>query len=178
MDIDLEFMRFRTMRSTGGGDYELKKDDLGFYRYTLLPVPDAAAALGDQPTPIPEVAIKKGIAAAAAPTDTGVKFTSDLLRSGVNKLNDKTFSLLADRFAAAGVDQKIFKKILESTAGEVSNFAMDIFLPQSTADVALGAAFPLVDIPKAARKAAGMTAGTLYTTQLTTPSEPRTKEAQ
>ena len=176
MDIDLEFMRFRTMRSTGGGNYELKKDDLGFYRYTLLPVPDAAAALGDQPTPTPEVAIKKGIAAAAAPTDTGVKFTSDLLRSGVNKLNDKTFSLLADRFAAAGVDQKIFKKILESTAGEVSNFAMDIFLPQSTADVALGAAFG--PISKPARKAAGAVAGTVLGSEVTTPSKLLINEAQ
>lgn len=111
MDADLEFMKFRTMRFFNSGDYELKKDDLGFYRYTLLPVPDDAAALGDQPTPTPEATIKKGIAAATAPVDTGVKFTSDLLRSGVNKLNDKTFSLLADRFAAAGVDQKIFKDI-------------------------------------------------------------------
>jgi len=176
MDIDLEFMRFRTMRSTGGGDYELKKDNLGFYRYTLLPVPDESAALGEQPTPTPEVAIKKGIAAATAPIDTGVKFTSDLLRSGVNKLNDKTFSLLADRFAAAGVDPKISKKILESTAGEASNFAMDIFLPQSTADVALGAAFG--PISKPARKAAGTVAGTVLGSEVTTPSKLLINEAQ
>jgi|APGre2960657404_1045060.scaffolds.fasta_scaffold17477_2 hypothetical protein len=176
MDADLEFMKFRTMRFFNSGEYELKKDNLGFYRYTLLPVPEDAVALGDQPTPTPEVAIKKGIAAATAPIDTGVKFTSDLLRSGVNKLNDKTFSLLADRFAAAGVDPKISKKILESTAGEASNFAMDIFLPQSTADVALGAAFG--PISKPARKAAGAVAGTVLGSEVTTPSKLLINEAQ
>jgi hypothetical protein len=169
MDADLEFMKFRTMRFFNSGEYELKKDNLGFYRYTLLPMPDDAAALGEQPTPTPEIAIKKGIAAATAPVDTAVKFTSDLLRSGVNKLNDKTFSLLADRFAAAGVDPKISKKILKSTAGEVSNFAMDIFFPRNTFDVALGTAFG--PLSKPARKVAGAAAGTLLTSGLAIPDE-------
>ncbi len=91
-------------------------------------------------------------------------------------MNDNTFSLLADRFAAAGVDPKISKKILESTAGEASNFAMDIFLPQSTADVALGAAFG--PISKPARKAAGAVAGTVLGSEVTTPSKLLINEAQ
>lgn len=148
MDIELEFQRYRNMKRIGG-EYNMAADKLGFIRYTpILPVPAEEVALGDQPTPTPEEAIKKAIS-----------IGPETIKNGLIKVNNMTFDMVERKMIDSGLDEKSVKKIMKSIKSgqeEVVNTVYDIMVPQTPEDIALTAAVgPVAKLRKPAAAVAG-----------------------
>lgn len=150
MDYELEYLKYRNFRQLGG-EFDFKQDADGFMKFIpSLPVPDASAALGDQPTPEPEKVLKDIMS-----------MGPNAIRNGLNKANNKTFDLVESALTEYGIDKKAAKKIMtkiKSGQEELVNFAYEMIVPQSPEDLALMTAVGPV---AKARKPAAAIAGAL-----------------